>query len=315
MAKGKGRRSSGANDAVPEKDSAANAPSAAADAMPQIEESAFAGLRQKIEQRLKDQNAAKEKSKNNKAKQAAEKTAKNNTAEAAPKTNAKRGDNQKDTKGKKRDRNGDVIAAEEKKVKGKPSTDQDEFLQEVLALGGTQEDIALLEGIDSEDEDVEDAPKKSNDKSAEELLRKELSGMLAAAGQVVPEDAQDDEFEDLAEDDDEEDDVSIEDVEEDVDEELSEEEEAQPAPAAKQSKESKKEKAAQPAVENAFPKEYNKLVSTSRSIIYLRANPSIDRSPSIRLVCNASSHDLRKTSERPTPPFDRTCAQICHLPA
>ncbi|GAB1212678.1 hypothetical protein ATERTT37_001824 [Aspergillus terreus] len=277
MAKGKGKRSSGAHEAVSEGSSAANGTNAGADAFPQLEESAFAGLRQKIEQRLKDQSSAKQKSKNNKSKAGSNDSAKE-PKQTAPKTDSKRGDAEKN-KGKKRDRNGEVIAAEKKDKADTSAAQDDTFLQEVLALGGTKEDIDLLEGIDSDVEDVADTTQKSKGKSEEDLLRKELSSMLAAAGQVVPEDAEE---EDIDEEDDEaEEDEAEEDEDEDESEQAEdsgedEEDEIKPAPSSKQAKEStKSDKAPKDKAEISFPKEYSKLTVMPRSDWYATDLPTI----------------------------------------
>ncbi|KAL4893992.1 CBF/Mak21 family-domain-containing protein [Aspergillus ambiguus] len=280
MAKGKGKRSSGAHESAPQGGSAPNDANTGADAFPQLQESAFAGLRQKIEQKLKDQSSAKQKSKNNKPKAGPGDLAKEAKGPAA-KTDSKRAENDK-TKGKKRDRNGDVIAAE--KAKENSSADQDDvFLQEVLALGGTKEDIDLLEGIDSEAEDVADTTKKSKGKSEEDLLRKELSGMLAAAGQVVPEDAVEDDAEEGEEEEeeeepeDDEDDESEEESEQAGDSgEDSEDEKTQAASSSKQVKEStKNDKASKDTTESSFPKEYSKLSVVPRSDWYATDLPKI----------------------------------------
>ncbi|GFF44130.1 uncharacterized protein C4F10.09c [Aspergillus lentulus] len=272
MAKGKGKSPSGAN-AVPVADS-----KSAGESLPQIEEGAFAGLRQKIEQRLKDEQAAKQNKSKNKKNQNADKATPKKEKEYAPKSEPKREvKSDKDNKGKKRDRNGEVIAREEKKAGG----NQDDTLrQEILALGGTEEDFDLLAGVESESE-VEVAPetqKKSKNKSDEDSLRKELSAMLAAAGQVVPDDIEDEdevaaasgsEGEDEEEEQEEEDDVQH---SEDGDQ-SEEEEEASSAPDARKAEPPKKEKAKEPGPENIFPKEFSKLTIPPRSDWYATALP------------------------------------------
>ena len=214
----------------------------------------------------------------NKAKPALKETPKQNNKPAAPAQTAKRGsDADKNNQGKKRDRNGDVIARGKKDAeKPKPSksneTDETDTLrQEILALGGTEEDFDLIAEIesDSEVEGAKEAPKKSNNKSDDDFLRKELSSMLAAAGQVVPDDLPDDEAE--AEDDEGEEDDEAEDNELDVDDEeaqsdldegsdgnVSSDQEVSPPPT---KKETKKQKADQDRVQNTVPREYSKLVS------------------------------------------------------
>ncbi|GMG41352.1 unnamed protein product [Aspergillus oryzae var. brunneus] len=273
MAKGKGKRSSGVTAVAPE--GGANDSNAGANAVPQFEESAFAGLRQKIEQRLKDQNAAKQKPKNNK-KDAPNDTPKKNN-ESTPKFDTKRNDTDKN-KGKKRDRNGEVIAREDKNASGKDKSskskeaDQSDALRlEILALGGTEEDYDMLAGVDSESEveDAKNTSKGSGSKSEEDALRKELSGILAAAGQVVPDDIADDEEDEAGQDEEEEDDEEdVEDDEVDLDsgdendseeaDQESSDEDVPPTPAAKEP--TKNEKAKNSA-EPPLPKEYSKLVN------------------------------------------------------
>jgi ribosome biogenesis protein MAK21 len=194
MAKGKGKRESGANEDL-QKGGASATDSQPAD-IPQFDDGAFAGLRQKIEQRLNNQSSGKGKSKKDKKPQPSIETPKKE------KDTPKAGKNQGSAQGKKRDRNGDVIAREEQKgdqkKQGKPegpkkSIKNDTLREEILALGGTEEDLELLDGVDSESE-VEGAPSKGK-KGGDEDLRKELSKMLEAAGHVVPDDLEDDEAE------------------------------------------------------------------------------------------------------------------------
>ena len=280
MAKGKGKRSSGADTAIPDGGVAVNDSNAGTEAAPQIEESAFAGLRQKIEQRLKDQNNAKQQKSKNKSKGDSKDTPKKeNAPKPAPTQDSKKAND--DNKGKKRDRNGDVIAKEEKTSgKSKPSKpsgedENDALRQEILALGGTEEDLDLVAGVgsESETEDKADAPKKQSNKSNDDSLRKELSSMLAAAGQVVPDDLEDDEEE--GEEEEEADGGGEEEEEEDGDDESDEqeddaeqevsdaEEEASPVPSAKATKESTKKEPVKS--EDYVPKEYSKLVRESPS--------------------------------------------------
>lgn len=287
MAKNKGKRSSGANETVPDGGVPVNDSNTGAEAFPQIQEGAFAGLRQKIEQKLKDENAAKQKkvnNANNKSKPTPKEAPKQNNKQAAPAQAAKRGsDADKNNQGKKRDRNGDVIARGGKKEAEKPKptksneSDENEALrQEILALGGTEEDFDLIADLesDSEVEGAKEAPKKSNNKSDDDL-RKELSSMLAAAGQVVPDDLPDDEVEDEAEAEDEdageedeemgdneldvgEDEEAQSDLDEGSDGNISSDQEDSSPPA---KKETKKQKANQDPVHNTVPREYAKLVS------------------------------------------------------
>jgi len=250
MVKGKGKRSSGANEIAPE--AAATAPAADSIVMPDA--SAFAGLRQKIEQRLKsqNQNTGKGKKDNNKppAPTADSSTKKGNQSPAKP------GRPQDSAQGKKRDRNGEVIARDEKKggKQDKPKApkkrnDDETLRQEILAMGGTEEDLDLLAGVDSESE-VEGETAKGDDD-----LRKQLASMLEAAGHIVPEDLADDEVEEVEEEQEEpeesEDEIDVEDSE-DIAESSGPESDIEEAPAHK-TKES----------EVTVPKEFLKLVSGS----------------------------------------------------
>lgn len=259
MAKGKEKRSSGANEDL-QKPGASATESQPAE-MPQFKDGAFAGLREKIEQRLNKQSTGKGKKKDNKPQPSIE----------TPKKDApKSGKNQGSAQGKKRDRNGDVIAREQKgdkKKQDKPegvkkSSSNDKLREEILALGGTEEDLDLLDGVDSESE-VE------GEKGGDEDLRKELAKMLEAAGHVVPEDLDDEEAEaeqaeaeaEAAAEEEEEEEEEEEDIEEADDgseadsEDVNEPEESdiEEAPPAKPIK-------AKEAV--VIPKEFAKLVST-----------------------------------------------------
>ncbi|KAL2819005.1 CBF/Mak21 family-domain-containing protein [Aspergillus cavernicola] len=272
---GKGQNSTGAN-LIPVKGGAAdNDSKPESDALP-VEESAFAGLRQKIEQRLKD-GAAKQGSKNVKSKAAPTEDAKNNK-QSATKSDSKSGSNSdKSNKGKKRDRNGEVIARDAKKDDGKTQNsnsdkgDGDDTLrQEILALGGTEEDFEMLAGVDSESE-VEDAnASKSKGRSAEESLRKELSSMLAAAGQVVPDDIEEEDLEEEEAEDEEAD---------DDEEEEAESGDEQPSSASdspvEEVKQPAKKEVKETAPEVVFPKEFSKLTVRPRSDWYRTELPSI----------------------------------------
>lgn len=185
MAKGTEKRSSGANEDL--KKSGASATESQTAEIPQFKDGAFAGLREKIEQRLNKQSSGKGKKKDNKPQP---------SIETPKKDIPKSGKNQGSAQGKKRDRNGDVIAREQKgdkKKQDKPegpkkSSKNDKLREEILALGGTEEDLDLLDGVDSESE-VE------GEKGGDDDLRKELAKMLEASGHVVPEDLDDEEAE------------------------------------------------------------------------------------------------------------------------
>ncbi|KAJ5370491.1 Ribosome biogenesis protein NOC1 [Penicillium cataractarum] len=277
MAKGKGKRQSGANETLADAGVSVSKPESAPEIeMPQLDEGAFAGLRQKIEQRLKDQSSGKGKKKNDKSNAPAQKIPATKEKQDTPKAGKKQ---EGSAQGKKRDRNGDVIARDEKKggksKQEKPglgankSNSDDTLRQEILALGGTEEDLELLADVDSESE-VEGTSYKPKAKGGDDDLRKELSKMLEAAGHVVPEDLAEDEVEeeaeaedDLEEEEEAQDEGSEGDSEEtsepeDDDSEASDVEEAPPAP-----KEVKKK---EPEV--VIPKEFAKLAVLPRSDWY-----------------------------------------------
>ncbi|KAL3480152.1 CBF/Mak21 family-domain-containing protein [Aspergillus californicus] len=275
MAKGKGKQSSGANNISVKASVAVKDSNPPADDFPQIEESAFAGLRQKIEQKLKD-GAAKQKPKNDKSKPAPTGDAKK-AKPSATKSDSKSASNDKNNKGRKRDRSGEVIARDEKKEDGNTSQPKsnkvggdDALRQEILALGGTEEDFEMLAGVGSESEVEDTNVSKSKGKSAEDSLRKELSSMLAAAGQVVPDDIQEDELEEEEEEEEGEDDENNEE-EAESDDELSS---AEDSPV-EEIKKPEKKAAKGTGPEVVFPKEFSKLTVRPRSDWYMTELPSI----------------------------------------
>ncbi|OQE37688.1 hypothetical protein PENCOP_c009G00563 [Penicillium coprophilum] len=255
MATGKGKRSSGAAETV----SATSKSAPTAETVPSMpDESAFAGLRQKIEQRLKTQNQSTGKGKKDNIKPPA--PAANAIANKGKQSPAKPSRPQDSAQGKKRDRSGEVIAREqnkggmnkqEKPKAGKKSNDDETLRQEILAMGGTEEDLDLLAGVDSESEVEGESGKVDDD------LRKQLSSMLEASGHVVPEDLADDEVEDVEEEIESEDD--IENSEDDA--EISD-------------PESDIEEAPAPKFEATVPKEYLKLNVLPRSDWYNIPMPS-----------------------------------------
>lgn len=288
MAKGKDKRPQGANE-NPQNGSASATESQPAD-MPQFADGAFAGLRQKIEQRLNNQNSGKGKSKKDNKPQPSIETSKKEK-DVAPKA----GKNKGSAQGKKRDRNGEVISREEqkgdKKKQGKPdgikkSSKNDALREEILALGGTEEDLELLDGIDSESE-VEGAPSKEK-KGGDEDLRKELSKMLEAAGHVVPDDLEDDEVE--AEEEEAQAEAEAE-AEEDADVEHADDGSEADSEDASEPEESDVEEAppVKPAktkeAEVVVPKEYAKLVSVGHLLPNcVVLTPILDLSSPVRLV-------------------------------
>lgn len=252
MVKGKSKRSSGANEVGADGGARVSEPQTSAGA-PQLDENAFAGLRQKIEQRLKNESSGKDKSKkDNKNKTSTGNTRSEKEKGAPPKT----GKGKEAAQGKKRDRNGDVIAREQEDGKtnkqtkpesSKKDNHDDTLRQEILALGGTEEDLDLLADVDSESE-VEGTASKGK-KGGDDDLRKELSKMLEGAGHAVPDDLEEEpeESEEEAEADEDSEGDSEGTSEPEGVSEVSDIEEAPPA----------KSKEPQPVV----PKEYAKLVS------------------------------------------------------
>ncbi|KAJ5135754.1 CCAAT-binding factor [Penicillium bovifimosum] len=272
MAKGKGKGSSGTTENAPT--TSVSAPAAETTvAMP--DESAFAGLRQKIEQRLKNQNQNAGKGKKDNTKPAPNnKPTPNAKSAPTPDFSSKKGKQspakparaQDSAQGKKRDRNGEVITREEKKgesnkpgkPKGSKKSNADETLrQEILAMGGTEEDLDLLADVDSESE-VE-----GESGNADDDLRKQLSSMLEAAGHVVPEDLADDEVEEVeAQPESDVDDVDVEESEDDA-------ESSGPESDIEEAPQKTKEQ------QGVVPKEYAKLNVLPRSDWYNIPMPSV----------------------------------------
>ena len=136
------------------------------------------------------------------------------------------------------------------------ASDEDTLRQEILALGGTQEDFDLLADVDSESE-VEGATTNPKGKVGDDDLRKELSKLLEAAGHVVPDDLADEDVEEDADPDienDEENNASEDDIEgsSEPEQDVSDISEDGEAPAPKKQ-----------TPEVVIPKEYAKLVSRS----------------------------------------------------
>jgi hypothetical protein len=181
MAKTKSTRSTGADTKGPNETAPKNGSMEAANFLPNLDDSALATLTQRIEQKLQGRSGTK------KASQKAperpvpySRTTKGNTA--SEKQIEKK---QTLSKGKKRNRNGDVINSEEKT--GKKTDGKNETLRrEILALGGGEEDYNMLMGVDSasELEYHAVAPAKSQSQPSDGILRKELAKMLKETGKV-----------------------------------------------------------------------------------------------------------------------------------
>ncbi|PGH00151.1 ribosome biogenesis protein MAK21 [Blastomyces parvus] len=155
----------------------ANPSTANADSLPDLSAGVLANLTKRIEQGFQDQKSQPQKEK--KANGSELKKKKDARPQSEPKPDNK--------KGKKRDRNGEVIAPQVG-AKGKPESKLDErgahgnaLENEIYAIGGTKEDYDLIAGIDSDSEMevFEDTPKQRNGKSVNEnTLRRDIEKML-----------------------------------------------------------------------------------------------------------------------------------------
>jgi ribosome biogenesis protein MAK21 len=263
MAKNKGKRPAGAEPAIANGDTTGK--STSDESFPSLDESALANLTQNIAQKLQSATGASkgsQKKPNNSPSNA--KKSKNSIQQSKS--------GQKAHQGKKRDRNGEVIAREGEEGKNKPSkphsdSKNDALRQEILALGGSKDDFDLLADVDSESE-VEDSANGTKGQQDEGLLRKELAKLLKDAGHIEPDVIEEEEPEeeeedndDAAEDEGENGGVEIEDLEESI----SDAEETAPSPPAKAPKDtSRNESSAKKDLGqtqgDALPKAYSKLV-------------------------------------------------------
>lgn len=169
MAKGKGKRRSEDGTANSSKSKAASADSGAN--LPDISEGALANLTKNIEQKLQGN----ENSKSGPRKKAA---SRNNeeTHRAANATPAGK-------KGKKRDRNGKVIAENNSTGtdESKPPTGEGALEQEIYAIGGSREDYDLLAAVESDSEvDGSDGSsrKQGGKRTENDSLRKDIAKLL-----------------------------------------------------------------------------------------------------------------------------------------
>ena len=176
MAKAKSTRSTGAgakgaNETVPKNRSMETAD------FPNLDDSALATLTQRIEQKLQDRSGTTKASAKTSERLVLNSQKKRNIA-----SENQIGRKQTLSKGKKRNRNGDV-----KEETGKKADDKNETLRrEIQALGGGEEDYNMLIGVDSESE-LEyhaDVPVKSQRQPSDDILRKELAKMLKETGEV-----------------------------------------------------------------------------------------------------------------------------------
>lgn len=148
----------------------------ASQSLPSFDESALSALTEKIEKGLQKgkgpESAQKSpKQKKNSAKQ------KNDTASRANGTGS----------GKKRDAEGNVKSSKDTARKSKPSDSaaagsasaRDILLQEILALGGDEEDLELLDGVESDNDDIKG---ESQQPSQDPKFAKDLSKFIASLG-------------------------------------------------------------------------------------------------------------------------------------
>jgi ribosome biogenesis protein MAK21 len=155
-----------------------------ADSLPKLSDSALANLTKRIEQKLQHKGgvgAAPRTNRPNAAK--SEKTAGELISKSGPETGSE--------KGKKRNRNGEVIlgqnsTTEKKKNPGSNKAgDGDVLEREIYAIGGSKEDYELLAGVnsDSEIEEIEVSRAKGSGED-EEKLRKDIANMMKDVSQL-----------------------------------------------------------------------------------------------------------------------------------
>lgn len=214
-----------------------------------------------------------------------------------------------------------MIAREENaagKDKASKSNDDDTLRQEILALGGTEEDLDLIADAESEDEVADANTSKKSGKSDDDALRKELSGMLAAAGQVVPEDLKDDEVEEEEEEEEEEEKDGDGDDESDEQEQAEEEEsDAEEDAISEPLKETRKE----PVKSDEFvvPKEFASLVrvlNPDQLLGVVETNIKTGYSSKVRLVRDISPSDQScETSDYTSPLCGRAITRTCLVAA
>ncbi|EGC43319.1 CCAAT-box-binding transcription factor [Histoplasma capsulatum var. duboisii H88] len=147
-----------------------------ADSLPDLSLSVLAKLKRRIEQGFQDQKPQSQKDKKVSVSELKQK------ANAGPQSEPKA----VNKKGKKRDRNGEIIAPQEGKEKPRSKFDErgengNLLENEIYAIGGTKEDYDLLVDVesDSEMEIFEDTPRKYNAKAVNEhTLHNDIEKML-----------------------------------------------------------------------------------------------------------------------------------------
>ena len=157
---------------------------AVADVLPSFDEKALSALTAKIEKGFGKGKAPQQSSEigsenSKKAKQS------NGQREPDSKTKGKK---QEHNRGTKRDAQGNVKSAGKSKAQisnretnsrnGGAKDDREALLKEILTLGGTEEDLDLVAGAASDDEDIEGENEPAQDKS----FKKDLAKFVASLG-------------------------------------------------------------------------------------------------------------------------------------
>ncbi|KAK2800988.1 hypothetical protein FQN51_005551 [Onygenales sp. PD_10] len=173
----KSRRSSAGDPAATTGGVSVNASGPNADPLPDLSAGVLANLTERIQQRLQaPKSAEKQPGKNKKASVNEPKK----KQDAPPPQPPAKPDNKK---GKKRDRNGDVIAPQQT-AKGKAGSKEDKkgngksLEDEIYAIGGSKEDYELLAGVDSDSEMELSEDKQSGKGVSEKALRADIERML-----------------------------------------------------------------------------------------------------------------------------------------
>jgi ribosome biogenesis protein MAK21 len=154
------------------------------DMLPSFDEKALSALTGKIEKRFGE----------NTASQQSVDTGSRNYKKGKPSNGRRDSDSKIETKypdqnrGTKRDAHGNVKTGGKAKAESSTSVskkqnrdikdDRNALLKEILALGGTEEDLDLVAGVASDDEDLEETNGPAQDKS----LKKELAKFVAGLG-------------------------------------------------------------------------------------------------------------------------------------
>lgn len=135
--------------------------------VPSFDENALLALTGKIEQGLGKKGAPAEEASSHKQNTGKEKK-------------SKKSKNTENSRGTKRDAHGNAKSSDHSQLakhkKGGATDDGSVLLQEILALGGTEDDLDLVAGAPSDDEDVEGSG------TADAALQKELAKFVAGLG-------------------------------------------------------------------------------------------------------------------------------------